>query len=241
MTCGIYKLVFPNTIKVYIGQSIDIETRYKKHLSCMTSGISALKLQNAFNTYGKPSLEILEECSIKELDSLENEIIEIYNSVLEGFNTLDCAGGLPDNSGPNNGMSRYSEDSIVEVFDILIENKYSNFSEIIERTGVSNGVISGISAGTAHTWLKDKFPDKYSILMEQKATRKHKPKPILSEIQSSKAKGIIHPKVVSPEGEVFELDNVRAFAREHSLNQGNLHSLLVGRAKSVKGWKLQIQ
>ena len=238
MTCGIYKLSFKGTNGVYIGQSENIEGRFIKHISNMKKHKSAKKLQYAYDTYGTPSIEVLAECDEAELDEFENETIEIWDAVNTGFNSLEKAGGTPDNSGTNNGMSTFSKEQILQVFELLILNTYSNYEEIIQQTGVSNSVVSGISAGRLHTWLKEDFSDKYATLIDQQSTRKRKPKPILSEIQSSKARGIIHPLVVSPSGEVYQIDNVRMFAREHELNQGNFHSLLVGRCKSVKGWKL---
>ena len=51
MTTGIYQLVFKGTDKVYIGQSIDIEHRYKGHISCLQLGKGVSKLQNAYNIY----------------------------------------------------------------------------------------------------------------------------------------------------------------------------------------------
>ena len=75
MTCGIYKLNFNNTEKVYIGQSIDIESRFSKHKSALSRGVAAPKLQAAHTLYGIPNLEILTECAISELNSYEKETI----------------------------------------------------------------------------------------------------------------------------------------------------------------------
>ena len=44
MTCGIYKLVFNGTAKIYIGQSLNIESRYRDHVYFLN------KNENKFQT-----------------------------------------------------------------------------------------------------------------------------------------------------------------------------------------------
>jgi predicted GIY-YIG superfamily endonuclease len=52
MTIGIYRLIFPNTDKCYIGQSVNIERRYLQHLRDMEKGTAARKMQHAYSIYG---------------------------------------------------------------------------------------------------------------------------------------------------------------------------------------------
>ena len=84
---GIYK--FTNLIngKIYVGQSRNIERRYKDHLNRAKNNFAS---NNEYNTlihkairkYGVEnfSFEILEECSIKELNNKEEYWINYYNS-----------------------------------------------------------------------------------------------------------------------------------------------------------------
>ena len=73
MTKGIYKLEFSNTDKIYIGQSIHIETRFTTHLYELRSGSHSVKLQEAYNRYGEPTLSIIETINKDEdLDALES-------------------------------------------------------------------------------------------------------------------------------------------------------------------------
>lgn len=44
--------------------------------------------------------------------------------------------------------------------------------------------------------------------------------------------------VVSPNGEVFEFENLRAFCREHDLHYGGLTPVMDGRHKHYRGWRL---
>jgi group I intron endonuclease len=83
---GIYKITSPSG-KVYIGQSIDIEKRFKyyKRKSCNGQTI----LLRSFNKYGVENhkFEILCECEIFELNQKERYYQDLY-SVLE--NGLNC-------------------------------------------------------------------------------------------------------------------------------------------------------
>lgn len=84
---GIYKITSP-TKKVYIGQSIDIEKRFKyyKRKSCKGQVI----LLRSFNKHGidKHKFEIIEICEAHELNDKERYYQDLY-SVLNGCG-LNC-------------------------------------------------------------------------------------------------------------------------------------------------------
>lgn len=85
MVTGIYKITNPKG-KVYIGQSIDIQRRFKeyKKLRCKQQ----LKLYNSLLKYrpDKHSFEILELCNVRELNKKEIEWGIKFNSVENGLN-----------------------------------------------------------------------------------------------------------------------------------------------------------
>jgi group I intron endonuclease len=82
---GIYKITSP-TNKIYVGQSIDIEKRFKqyKRLDCKKQP----KLYNSFSKHGVENhiFEILEECSLDELNIKEVFWKQKYNTISEGLN-----------------------------------------------------------------------------------------------------------------------------------------------------------
>lgn len=84
---GIYKITNTENGKCYIGQSRDIEARWKKHLSAYKSSPS-WELYRAFKKYGisKFTFEIIEECKIEELNEREIYWISQYNSFNNGYN-----------------------------------------------------------------------------------------------------------------------------------------------------------
>ena len=82
---GIYKITNPKG-KIYIGQSIDIERRFKeyKKLQCSQSR----KLYYSFKKYGweQHKFEIIEECPIDILNEREEYHILLYCSNTQGLN-----------------------------------------------------------------------------------------------------------------------------------------------------------
>jgi group I intron endonuclease len=230
MTCGIYMLQFKGTNKVYIGQSINIEKRYREHLTRPKTG---KKLQEAFNTYGNPTLLILlDDLTSDELNTAENEAIEIFNSVDNGFNQLYLAGSFPDNSGTANGMSKYSKEEILEAFNLLLDNPNNSAKQISKLTTVKQQTIERIAAGSAHTWLRDIYPTQYKELLSRKGnktfcTREKLGKPLIS--------------LLSPEGNIFkDIPNISEFCREQGLPIGCLTRVANGTRKSSHGWTLYL-
>ena len=74
----------------YIGQARDIKERWREHLK-HGLGIdtpAGNRLYRDMNKYGIESFtfELLEECSINELNEKEKYYIELYNSYDAGYN-----------------------------------------------------------------------------------------------------------------------------------------------------------
>jgi group I intron endonuclease len=83
---GIYKITSPSG-KVYIGQSIDIEKRWKTYKSGFSKG--QIKLHNSFVKYGIDNhvFQILEECLVESLNNKERYWQDFYNCIgHEGLN-----------------------------------------------------------------------------------------------------------------------------------------------------------
>lgn len=237
MTCGIYRLIFNNTEKCYIGQSINIEYRYTQHLYKLNNNTSSKKLQDAYLTYGVPKLEILLECKKEELDKEEKEAIEIFNSINNGFNTYTENRGIPAASrakGESSPSAVYSNDQILEVFNYLVDLPRLTALDVSTETGVGVHTVRAISALNEHKWLKEKYPEKYKKLEELKGLGSKSCK------YDSKARGIQHPALISPEGKIYSnIENVKKFCTEHGLHASCLGRVFKGVSKTHKGWRLK--
>ena len=85
---GIYKITSP-TNKVYIGQSINIERRFKNYKS-ISQTRGQVMLHNSFKKHGvnNHTFEIVEECIVESLNERERYWQEFYNVLEGGLNCL---------------------------------------------------------------------------------------------------------------------------------------------------------
>lgn len=88
--CGIYKITNIDTEQCYIGQSVDIATRWKDHIKCGL-GIEAPATNILYNNMQKDGVwnfafELIEECSKDQLNAKEKQWIDFYNSAELGYN-----------------------------------------------------------------------------------------------------------------------------------------------------------
>ena len=85
---GIYKIENLINHKIYIGQSFHIERRWREHCFPSTKSI----ISDAIKKYGKEnfSFQIIEECSIDDLDEKEIFYIKKFNCIVpNGYNVQD--------------------------------------------------------------------------------------------------------------------------------------------------------
>ena len=84
---GIYKITSPSN-KVYIGQSINIERRFRhyKIMRCKDQ----VKIYNSLLKYGVDAhiFEVLELCETEQLNNRERHYQNLYDSVANGLNLL---------------------------------------------------------------------------------------------------------------------------------------------------------
>lgn len=107
---GIYKITNKKTGKSYIGQSNDIERRFKEHQTVGEK--SRIPVDIAIQKYGKNSFtyEIIELCSISQLNDKEEYWIKYYNTFKKGYNCN--SGGNQSSIGENNGRAKLTEDDV---------------------------------------------------------------------------------------------------------------------------------
>lgn len=164
---GIYCMYFPSDDgKYYVGQSIDLSTRIKRHFSELNGNKHPnLKLQKEFNSYLTIEVEILEYVdSYGDLDTKEIYWIEKFEAFTKGFNKT--LGGKSAGFGQYGGMSLYTNDTYIKIATEIANTKKS-YKQIAEELNVSDRVVGSIGAGQSHLWLSEAIPEVYSILVSK--------------------------------------------------------------------------
>lgn len=170
---GIYKITKKSDGKSYIGQSNDIQRRFKEH---QTKGASSrIPLDVAIQKYGVNAFtyEILEECSIEELNEKEKYWISYYDTVNNWYNCLE--GGDQQSHGENNGRAKLTEEEVKEIRTAYAQHKrqkdvYENY-----KNKISFNYFQNVWAG--HSWshiMPEVFTEenkKYYIYQNSKGSK----------------------------------------------------------------------
>ena len=111
---GIYKIENKINGKFYIGQSIDIKTRWYNHRKDLNGNRHYNEhLQNAWNKYGENQFifSIIEECTVDNLDEREIYWIDYYNAMdgAYGYNMTLGGQGLHGYSWSDEEKQRLSD------------------------------------------------------------------------------------------------------------------------------------
>lgn len=205
MSKGIYLLRFKGTDKVYIGQSLNIEYRYRDHLNPANR---SQKLAEAFILYGNPTLEILCEATDDELNDLENEAIQIFNAVDEGFNTRYTAGGKTSLYGDKLYNSIYTNEQIEEAFLLLVGNSELLLKEVSSITGIPIETVGHISSCLGHTWLAKKYPLEYQEIKNRKYSKQDGSKNNMSTVSNDKVEELLLYLVANPKTSLIKISEV---------------------------------
>lgn len=85
---GIYKITNLRNGKVYIGQSQNIFDRWKQHRTALNSGHHPNReLQSEWTKFNRSfRWDVVEYCSLEELNDREKYWIEYYDSIENGYN-----------------------------------------------------------------------------------------------------------------------------------------------------------
>ena len=147
--CGIYKITNNINKKIYIGKSVNIETRWNQHKYTKDS----LPIHHAIQKYGinNFTFEVIEECNPKDLNEKEIYWIKHFNSYSgEGYNLTQGGDGA---SHP----VLLSNNEVIEIIELLKDNKQT-IKQIAELYNVSLRTISDINNGKSRILTNIEYP-----------------------------------------------------------------------------------
>lgn len=96
--CAVYRILNTVTGESYVGGTINVEGRWRKHRSRLRAGKHCnRKMQASWNKYGESAfvVEILEKCDRSQLRTVEKCEIAKLDSCKKGFNSTPLGAG-PD-------------------------------------------------------------------------------------------------------------------------------------------------
>lgn len=213
----------------YIGQTTNIKKRTNVHFNSLRRGDHCnYKLQDTYNKIGDlPYVEVLVNCSISELNDLEERYIQEFDAINNGLNII--SGGCSVGYGVNNPASKYTEEQLVLMLKLLTDVNNS-YKDIINATGIGKDTITKVVNGSHHVWLKEKYPELYNSMLEVSTKARYK------NSASAAKQGKKYRKIKDPQGNIYEVTNTLQFSKDHGLSNGNLCSVLLGKRHSVSGW-----
>lgn len=212
MTTGIYKITSP-TNKVYIGQSVDIERRWKEHKKSKEIN----KLKSSFISYGfeNHTFEILEECIVELLNERERYYQDLFDVLGPSGLNLKLT-NLTDSNGP---LSQETRNRISEANRVY----YSNLSE--EEKLKKNEVNSNSNKGRVFS----EEHIKNLTIANQNPSKEHR-----RNLSICKSKKVIDTQT----GEVFE--SIILAANSIKMTVDHLRNCLKGECKNKTNFKYYI-
>lgn len=175
---GIYSINFPNG-KRYIGQSQNIHLRMLEHNSRAKNGkrgdgkslsLCDKKIKQYFPK-GVQEYEVLEECSVNELDEKEKYWIKYFDSTNKdkGYNFLD-RGDVSGRRGVDSVNASLNQSQLDEIIDLLTNHYELSYKDIAEKMNVSLSVVQRISWGQNYVQSNLKYPLRKDVHSFQKKT-----------------------------------------------------------------------
>jgi group I intron endonuclease len=163
---GIYKIQNKLNGKIYVGQSVDIERRWKEHIS---DAKNENKLRNynmtihkAFRKYGIENFtfEVLELCEKEELDNREKYWIITLDTLNKekGYNIASGGQECIPLKGENHSQAKLTQSEVDEIKTLLKENKSTSYIVDHINNKVSRGMILLINRGANWYDPKESYP-----------------------------------------------------------------------------------
>lgn len=219
--CGIYKITNKLDCRIYIGQSVDIKTRWSAH-RCKNRA-SICYISNAIDAHGLDNFEfeIIEECDRDRLNDREIYWINLLNSLYPNGYNLTAGGSL------------YKVVSDETRRKLSIANKGRRISdESKEKMRIAK-------LGIRHS---EETKNKLSLALKgRKKSLEHARKVAVSntgrvvkESTKEKLSKINSKRVVRSDGIVF--DSLGHAAKEIGMSVSSVNAVLKGRMRSANGY-----
>ena len=150
MSSGIYKFVNKINGKIYIGQSQNLDSRFRQHFNNHTNPNLKdynTKFYRALRKYGFDNFdyEIIEECNLEEINEREQYWVDFYNSFYNGYNS-NKGGEKVTERGELHPCAILTNREVMEIKDLLKNTNFTQY-ELANLYSIGQGDISNINTG----------------------------------------------------------------------------------------------
>jgi len=159
MAIGIYKFTCKSNGKVYVGQSVNVENRYKGHFNnhdnenlkdYQTKFYRALR-KHRFENFTFEIIESLEDSS--DLDEREIYWVNFYNSYANGYNS-NRGGFRVTERNEDHPNAKLTNEQVLEIKEKLKNTKITQY-ELASLYNITQSEISNINTGKKWSNLGD--------------------------------------------------------------------------------------
>lgn len=209
----IYKITNKVNNKIYIGQTkTTLQKRWRRHTwDCTTSNIR-MAISHAIKKHGKENFTIVEidnASNLEELNEKEEYYIKLYNSMSPNGYNLTSGGKV----------KLVSEETKIK---ISLSNKGKKASpETLKKLSESHKGFK----------VTEETKKKLSLINKGKT-------PHINTINASREKNSKTYNIISPNGDLVKIKNLREFCRCNNLPYNRFNELVNNKRYQYKGWKL---
>lgn len=225
---GIYQIVNLVSGKSYVGSAVNIGNRLRAHLRDLEGGQHhSYKLQMAWNKYGAEAFEvrILEEVDKAKLLEREQYWMDILQPFTNGYNIAPFANSTL-------GL-RYS----LEMLKSAYGEQYNGYDGFIDPEGNPIPPVVNLEQFSKERGLDPSSMNKLyrGVLGSHHGWTNVNGANLVDKTHLAKH-WTEYPGWVSPAGEQVTIVNMRAFCKEHELDQPSMWKVMQGKYPQHKGW-----
>lgn len=227
---GIYVIRNKVNDKVYIGSSQDIHKRFGSHRGDLKRGNHRNDhLQKAWNKYGEKYFEfkILERCNVEILIEREQHYLDVtdkkvvYNisrhadSAMRGLHHSDETKALLSEKGKQRVVSAETK---------------------IRISQTERGRIMSPETKALMSIAQSNRSPEHQARLAQSRKGKCNPPEAIAKMAYALAREYI---ITAPNGNEYQIRNLKQFCREHGLNDGHMCQVAKHAKSHYKGWKCE--
>ena len=244
--CGIYKITNLVNGKMYIGQSVDIYRRWNDHkysaFKKYNNVIYNVILYRAIRKYGLENFEfeIIEECSVDELNEKEIYYINKYNTFVHNKNSCGYNMTLGGEGVKGSKLSEETKNKVSKSRKGKCKGKENKISKAVICDGIYFDCITDCAnyygESNLKNWLNgiNRIPQKYYDLKLHYADRKFEDHNYIIKHGYFKEGHIAKGKTVICEGKEFI--SIKECSDFYNINLGTMKSWLSHNNKIPLEW-----